>query len=89
MQEVLLQLLQNHEDVVSDPKPAIYFVEFGESGLVFRILFWTYRFDKWYSIRSKIMYEVFDTLKAEGIEIPYNQLDVRLRPEQAKERDQK
>jgi len=89
VQEVLLQLLQNHEDVVSDPKPAIYFIEFGESGLVFRILFWTYRFDKWYSIRSKIMYEVFDTLKAEGIEIPYNQLDVHLRSEQAKERDQK
>ena len=79
VREVLLKLLQKHEDVVSDPKPGVYFIEFGNSGLVFRILFWTNHFEKWYSIRSKIMYEVFDTLKAAGIEIPYNQLDLHLR----------
>jgi small-conductance mechanosensitive channel len=77
--KILLKLLEEHEEVANDPKPGIYFIEMGESALVFRVLFWTYHYGKWYSIRSRMMYEIFDTLKAAGIEIPYNQLDLHLR----------
>jgi len=77
--KILLGLLEGHEDVANDPQPGIYFIEMGDNALIFRVLFWTYQYGKWYSIRSKIMYEIFDTLKAAGIEIPYNQLDLHLR----------
>ena len=79
VKEVLLQLLENHEDVAKDPKPGIYFIEMGNSALVFRILFWTHQFGKWYGIRSNMMYAIFQALKEAGIEIPYDQLDLHIR----------
>ncbi len=79
VKEVLLRLLENHEDVAKDPKPGIYFIEMGNSALVFRILFWTHQYGKWYSIRSNMMYAVFQALKEADIEIPYDQLDLHIR----------
>ncbi len=80
VKEVLLDLLMAHADVAKDPAPGVYFIDMGKSALTFRVLFWTYQYGKWYSIRSNMMYEVFSTLKKAGIEIPYQQLDVHLRP---------
>ncbi len=79
VKELMLELLENHPDVAKDPAPNIYFIEMGESALIFRILFWTHQYGKWYSIRSNMMYDVFRTLKEAGIEIPYNQLDLHIR----------
>ncbi len=79
VKDVLLKLLENHEDVAKDPRPGIYFVDMGNSALVFRVLFWTHQYGKWYSIRSNMMYAVFQTLKEAGIEIPYDQLDLHIR----------
>jgi small-conductance mechanosensitive channel len=79
VKELMLELLENHPDVAKDPAPNIYFIEMGESALIFRILFWTHQYGKWYSIRSNMMYDVFQTLKEAGIEIPYNQLDLHIR----------
>ncbi len=79
VKEVLLQLLNKHEDVAQDPQPSIFFIDMGNSALVFRLLFWTNQYGKWYSIRSNMMYEVFRTLKEAGIEIPYDQLDLHIR----------
>ncbi|UBM62744.1 mechanosensitive ion channel [Candidatus Sulfidibacterium hydrothermale] len=76
---LMLGLLEGHPDVAKDPAPGIYFIEMGDSALIFRILFWTHQYGKWYSIRSNMMYEVFQTLKEAGIEIPYNQLDLHIR----------
>jgi potassium efflux system protein len=79
VKEILLNLLEKHDDVAKDPKPGIFFIEMGKSALVFRILFWTHQYGKWYSIRSNMMYDVFQTLKEAGIEIPYDQLDLHIR----------
>ena len=83
VKKVLLRLLENHGDVAKDPKPGIYFIEMGNSALVFRVLFWTHQFGKWYSIRSNMMYDVFQALKEAGIEIPYDQLDLHIRSTEA------
>ncbi len=78
VKEVLFNLLNSHDDVAKDPQPGVYFIEMGDSALTFRLLFWTHQYGKWYSIRSNMMYEVFETLKKAGIQIPYPQMDVHL-----------
>jgi small-conductance mechanosensitive channel len=79
VKEILLNIIENHEDIITDPKPSVFFYNLGESSLDFRMLFWTKEFDQWYRIKSEITFKVFDDLKKAGIEIPFPQRDLHLR----------
>jgi small-conductance mechanosensitive channel len=77
--DILLKVITDHEEIVKDPKPNVFFMELGESSLNFRLLSWTSEFDQWIRIKSEIIFGVFDALKAEGIEIPFPQRDLHVR----------
>lgn len=77
--EILMNTLVNHKDVVEVPNPTVYFRDFGESSIDFRMLFWTKNYDDWLRIKSEILFNVFDQLKQAGIEIPFPQRDVHVR----------
>ena len=77
--DILLKILKEHKDIVNDPEPNVFFRDLGSSSLDFRMLFWTTNFDQWIRIRSEIIFNVFDALKAAGIEIPFPQHDLHLR----------
>jgi small-conductance mechanosensitive channel len=79
VKEVLMKILTDHEDVEDDPAPNVLFQNLGDSSLDFRMLFWTRNFGEWIRIRSEIIFEIFDELKAAGIEIPFPQHDLHLR----------
>lgn len=79
VQELFLKLLQDHPDVLQYPAPRVYFNDMGESSLDFRLLFWTDNFDEWLRIRSEMIFKIYDTLKAEGIEIPFPQRDLHIK----------
>ena len=77
--DILLEILNKHKDIVNDPEPNVFFKDLGESSLDFRLLFWTTNFDQWIRIRSEIIFNVFDELKAADIEIPFPQRDLNVR----------
>ncbi len=77
--KLLLNILEEHPDVINDPEPMVLFNALGESSLDFRMLFWTRNFGEWIRIRSEIIFKIFDDLKAAGIEIPFPQHDLHLR----------
>jgi|LGOV01.1.fsa_nt_gb small-conductance mechanosensitive channel len=77
--EIFMNILMNHPDIVTNPKPSVFFRDLGESSLDFRLLFWTTSFDEWLRIKSEITFKVFDELKSAGIEIPFPQQDLHLR----------
>jgi potassium efflux system protein len=79
VQEILLKVLNDHKDIVSDPNPNVFFGNLGESSLDFRMLSWTTEFDQWIRIKSEIIFMVFDALKEAGIEIPFPQRDLHVR----------
>ncbi len=79
VKEILLNIIENHPDIESDPTPNVLFKELGDSSLNFRMLFWTREFDQWLRIKSDVLFQVFDDLKAAGIEIPFPQSDLHLR----------
>jgi len=79
VKDILMKVIKKHPDIISDPKPSVWFQNLGESSLDFRMLFWTKEFDQWIRIKSEILFQVFDDLKAAGIEIPFPQTDLHLR----------
>lgn len=72
-------VLNTHTDILKKPEPAIFFNEFGENALEFCLLFWISDFSEIRRIRSEVLFEVFEVLKQNNIEIPFPQRDLHLR----------
>lgn len=79
VKELFEKVLDNHEDILTDPKPSVLFQGLGESSLDFRLLFWTSNYPEWIRIRSDIVFGVHDILVNEGISIPFPQMDLHLK----------
>lgn len=70
--KVLLGIATENSQVLKTPPPRAYFIEFGESSLNFRLLFWVY-FDNGLQCRSDICVAIFNRFLELGIEIPFPQ----------------
>ncbi|MFK5856322.1 MAG: mechanosensitive ion channel [Bacteroidota bacterium] len=79
VKELLLKVLSDHPDIISNPEPIVLFVEMAESSLNFRMLFWTADSSNWIDIRSDVMFKIYDVLNKEGITIPFPQMDLHLK----------
>lgn len=79
VKSILEEVMTDHPLILQDPKPSVYFLEMGESSLDFRLLFWTASYSEWYKVRSEIVMRTFETLKANGIEIPFPQRDINVK----------
>jgi MscS family membrane protein len=67
------------EYVLNDPKPAVYFLEFGESSLNFTLVVWARTFTLVWEVQDFINTQVEERFRQAGIEIPFPQMDVHLR----------
>lgn len=80
VREVLLEVANDHPDVLEDPAPDVIFTSFGESSLDFELRIWTSRqVTTPRIITSDIYFKVFAAFKREDIEIPFPQRDLHLR----------
>jgi len=79
VQRVLLDILDQHPDILKEPRPLVLFNDLGESSLDFRMLFWTENFDNWLIIKSEVIFMIHDTLMQEGISIPFPQRDLHIK----------
>lgn len=81
VRDILLQTASRHPDVLAQPAPLVLFQEFGESSLDFELLVWTNsRTHSPGLLRSDLRFAIFAAFLKAGIEIPFPQRDVRLRP---------
>jgi small-conductance mechanosensitive channel len=78
VQELFMKILAEHPDVVKEPKPNVFFNNFGDSSIDFKLLFWTDNFDEWVRIRSEVIFKIHDVLQEAGIAIPFPQRDVHI-----------
>jgi potassium-dependent mechanosensitive channel len=65
--------------LVEDPKPSVRLVRFGESSLDFELLVWTREPESHPAIRSDLNYNIYRELATAGVELPFPQLDLRVR----------
>lgn len=75
--DLLAEVAKANPDVVADPEPRAYFVNFGDSALEFRLRAWV-NFDDGYLIRSALGVAVQEALDQAGIGVPFPQRDVHV-----------
>jgi MscS family membrane protein len=83
VKQILLELA--HETIektpwaVPDPAPSVYFLEFGESSLNGQLLMYTNNYDNLWDVQDYMNVRIDERFREEGIEIPFKQVDVRMR----------
>jgi small-conductance mechanosensitive channel len=77
--DVLIKVVAAHPEVLKNPEPFIIFTGLGESSLDFKIYFWISDFVEGMRIRSEVLFQVFDALHQNNIEIPFPQRDLHLK----------
>ena len=77
--ELLLEAAKRQPRVLDDPAPAAWITALGDNGVEIELGLWIADPDKGQlSLRGAILKDVLRALRAEGIEIPFPQRDVRL-----------
>jgi small-conductance mechanosensitive channel len=79
VRDTLLRAAEGVNHVLTEPRPSVQFMEFGDSSLNFRLLVWTDRPRRHPQIRSDINYNIRRLFLEKGIEIPFPQRDLNLR----------
>lgn len=78
IKRAVLQSITGIADVVTTPAPSVVLSDYKESSLIFSARTWTtneHYWDVYFAMRD----EILKTLRENGIEIPYNRLEVTLR----------
>jgi small-conductance mechanosensitive channel len=83
---LLLEAAVVHDRVLKDPAPSVALSNFGADGLEFTLGYWIADPENGtLNIRSLINRSILQALRAHGIEIPYPQRVLHMRPAQAQE----
>jgi potassium efflux system protein len=80
--ETLLHAADGIENVLTDPKPQVQFLKFGDYSLDFRLLVWSALPRRHAQIRSDINFRIEQLFRKRGIEIPYPTQEFLLRRSQ-------
>jgi small-conductance mechanosensitive channel len=78
--EIVAGCAEDHGLVLEDPKPEVYFEDFGDSALLLTLVFWV-EFSPGFNARrvdSDLRFAIEKRLGEAGIAIPFPQRDVRL-----------
>jgi small-conductance mechanosensitive channel len=77
--DIAINAKQKTEYLLDEPAPKVLFLECGESSLKFVLYVWARKFDLSEEVRDTINTEIIRQFAKEGIEIPFPQMDVRLK----------
>jgi small-conductance mechanosensitive channel len=77
--DLLLEVARSHPNVLEDPPPRAFFLNFGDSALLFTIRVWIPDFNEGYGVRSELNVAVQRALAEANIGVPFPQRDLHLR----------
>ena len=76
----LLDVAAESPDVLPEPEPIVWFQDFADSALLFRLVTYTSKVTGRFGVASSLRTEIFERLGKAGIEIPFPQRVLRLAP---------
>ncbi len=83
VKEILLGIahntIKNTEYLLYEPVPKVFFLEFSESSLNFILYVWAKKYNLPDEVKDVINSRIAERFAAEGIEIPFPQMEVRLK----------
>lgn len=77
--KIMLEIANNTPNILKEPKPLVRFTQYAESSQNFELLVWIYHYDDRHRVLDSIFRDMFKRFKEEGIEMPFNQMDVHLK----------
>ncbi len=79
VERLIREAVTEHELVLDDPEPRIFFFEFGDSSLNFRVLAYVADISERFSTLSDLHFTIDESFREHDIEIPFPQRDLHLR----------
>ena len=79
VERLLRETVTGHEDVLDDPEPRIFFVEFGDSSLNFRVLAYVADIGERFAALSDLHFGIDAAFRQHDVEIPFPQRDLHVR----------
>lgn len=79
LEKIMLEVISRHEDVLPYPQPQVMFDSIAASTFNFRLYFWTTRIMGVRALKSEIRWDLILMTRAHGIEVAYEQYDIRFR----------
>lgn len=76
VQQLLLDIVSNRNDIMDAPPPVVLLNNLNESTVDFRILFWASDITTWLQLKSQVLTDIYNSLTAAGIVLPFPQRDV-------------
>jgi len=77
--DLLLGCITSHERVLKNPRPKVFFLDFGEDALLFEMRGYLSNIEDGLSVKSELRYSILRTLRKANIEIPYPQRDIHIK----------
>lgn len=77
--EILIQVAQDNDRILKNPEPKVWFTDFGDSSLNFRLLCWIANAARKNDITSELNYAIDRAFREGNIEIPFPQRDLHVR----------
>ena len=78
-ESILYEIAHNHAMVQKKPEPKVWFLDFGQSSLDFRLQMFLYDISNTAIVGTEVRFEILKRFEEAGIEIPFPQRDVNLR----------
>lgn len=76
--EIAQDVIKNADILVEEPAPKMFFLEFGDSSLKFVMYVWAKMYNLPDDVRDAINTRIAERFAAEGIEIPFPQIEIRM-----------
>jgi small-conductance mechanosensitive channel len=74
----LLEVANSNSDVVNNPKPLVIFTDFGDSALMFKLIFTLNDSFQALIPKSDIRFEIDRLFRENNVQIPFPQRDVHI-----------
>ncbi len=79
VKDILLEAAREHPQVLTHPEPYVWFSDFGNSSLDFRLFCYALNITRQLGIQTDLRIAILKKFREEGIEIPFPQSDVHFR----------
>jgi len=79
VKKILLDIANNHGLVLKSPPPAVYFTDFADSSLNFKLIVWIQNLKDMLKVPSDLRFAIDKAFRKYNIEIPFPQQDIYIR----------
>ena len=79
VRDVLLKCAAENEEIKPWPEPAVLFMDFGDSALLFELRCYLRTIDKMYKTMSDLRFAIYRAFREEGVTIPFPQRDLHIK----------